>query len=248
MENNKVLALVDGKEITMDDYAIFMNSLAPEVRNYFSKESISREIVDELVGQKLLYIDAIKNNMDKEEDFLKVLEKSKETLLNSYALGKLLQSVDVTEDEIQKFYEDNKANLGEMESVNASHILVSDIEKAEKLYEKIKSGDNFEDLAKKYSTCPSSENGGNLGYFTRGQMVKEFDEKVFDMKVGEISEPIKTQFGYHIIKLNDKKESKEKTLEEVKEKIHLEVKRRKEQEVYREKLNSLRNKHKIEYK
>lgn len=248
MDSNKIVAIVNGIEITGEDYNIFMSALAPEVRNYFANMPVSKEIIDELVGQKLLYLDAIENNMDKNEDFIKVMEKSKESLLQQYALGKLLKNVEVTEEEIQSFYEENKEVLKEKESVNASHILVEDLEKAEDLYKKIKDGENFEELAKEFSTCPSNAKGGNLGDFTRGQMVKEFDEKVFSMEVGEISEPIKTQFGYHIIKLNDKKESKEKSIDELKDRIHMEVRRKKEQELYRDKLNSLKERYNIEYK
>jgi len=83
---------------------------------------------------------------------------------------------------------------------NASHILVDKQSQALKILEELKAGGNFSDLAKKYSTCPSGKKGGDLGQFGRGQMVKEFEQATFAMKVGEISQPVKTQFGYHIIK------------------------------------------------
>jgi len=82
----------------------------------------------------------------------------------------------------------------------ASHILVDKQSQALKILEELKAGGNFSDLAKKYSTCPSGKKGGDLGQFGRGQMVKEFEQATFAMKVGEISQPVKTQFGYHIIK------------------------------------------------
>jgi peptidyl-prolyl cis-trans isomerase C len=82
----------------------------------------------------------------------------------------------------------------------ASHILVDKQSQALKILEEIKAGGNFNELAKKYSTCPSGKKGGDLGQFGRGQMVKEFEQATFAMKVGEISQPVKTQFGYHIIK------------------------------------------------
>ena len=82
----------------------------------------------------------------------------------------------------------------------ASHILVEKQSQALKVLDELKAGGNFADLAKKYSTCPSGKRGGDLGQFGRGQMVKEFEQATFAMKVGEISQPVKTQFGYHIIK------------------------------------------------
>jgi len=92
-----------------------------------------------------------------------------------------------------------------MVKANASHILVKTEEEAKQIKEKLNLGKNFEDLAKQYSLCPSKKKGGNLGWFSHGQMVKEFEKATFDLKKGEISKPIKTQFGWHIIKLNDKK-------------------------------------------
>ena len=89
--------------------------------------------------------------------------------------------------------------------VRASHILVKKEDKAKWIYDQIKKGGDFEKLAKEYSDCPSKANGGDLGYFGKGQMVGEFETAAFSMKEGEISKPVKTQFGYHIIKVTGKK-------------------------------------------
>lgn len=88
--------------------------------------------------------------------------------------------------------------------VRASHILVKTKAEADQLEFYLSKGASFEALANRYSLCPSGRNGGDLNYFHRGQMVKPFEEKAFSMKKGEISEPIQTQFGWHIIKLTDK--------------------------------------------
>lgn len=90
-------------------------------------------------------------------------------------------------------------------SVKASHILVDTKEQADLIKSKIDGGESFEALAKKYSKCPSGEDGGNLGYFERGQMVKSFENAAFDLPVGKVSEPVKTQFGWHLIKVYDKR-------------------------------------------
>lgn len=89
--------------------------------------------------------------------------------------------------------------------VNASHILLKKQSEANAAYSDIKLGASFEDIAKARSLCPSRKKAGNLGWFGRGQMVKEFEQKAFSMQKGEISTPIRTQFGYHIIKVNDVK-------------------------------------------
>jgi len=90
--------------------------------------------------------------------------------------------------------------------VKASHLLVKTEEEALKLKEEINNGKDFAQAAMEVSLCPSGQNGGDLGYFTKGQMVKEFEDAAFSMEVGEVSNPIKTQFGYHLIYLTDKKD------------------------------------------
>ena len=90
--------------------------------------------------------------------------------------------------------------------VKASHLLVKTEEEALKLKEEIVAGKEFAKVAQEVSLCPSGQNGGDLGYFTKGQMVKEFEDACFSMEVGEVSAPIKTQFGYHLIHLTDKKD------------------------------------------
>ena len=88
--------------------------------------------------------------------------------------------------------------------VNAAHILVSSESKAKALKNRIENGESFGSVAKKYSACPSGEYGGNLGYFERGKMVKEFEDSAFSLPVGEISDPVRTDFGWHLIKVIDK--------------------------------------------
>ena len=89
--------------------------------------------------------------------------------------------------------------------VKASHILISSLDEANSVLTELKSGKKFEELAQKYSSCPSGKNGGDLGFFGKGQMVKEFEDASFSLNVGQVSGPIKTQFGYHLIKVTGKK-------------------------------------------
>lgn len=245
MDKDKILATVNGKEITGVDYNLFLDSLNPQIKQYFAGEDMNKEIINELIYQALLYEDAIAKGMDKDEEFLQVVEKTKESMLKNYALGKLLATVDVTEDEVKKFYEENKEAFKEKESANASHILVSEEDKAREIYKKVKDGEDFETLAKKNSTCPSKEKGGDLGTFTRGQMVKEFEDAVFENEVGTVTEPVKTQFGYHIIKINEKNEGRDLEFDEVKDKIFSQLKRQKEQDLYNKKIEELKEKYDV---
>ena len=89
--------------------------------------------------------------------------------------------------------------------VRASHILVKTENEASELLSQIKAGKDFAELAKAHSDCPSGQQGGDLGFFTRGRMVKEFEDAAFSMETGQVSEPVGTQFGFHLIKVTDKK-------------------------------------------
>lgn len=245
MDKDKVLAEVNGKKITGVDYNLFIDSLNPQLKQYFGGEELNKDVVNELVYQALLYEDAMEKGMDKEDEFIQVVEKTKESMLKTYALGKLLATAEVKDEDIKKFYEENKDAFKQAESADASHILVAEEDKAREIYEKIKNGGDFEELAREFSTCPSKEKGGDLGTFTRGQMVKEFEDAVFENEVGTITEPVKTQFGYHIIKVNKKNPARELTFDEVKDKIVEQVRRQKEKEIYNKKITELKDKYEV---
>lgn len=117
-----------------------------------------------------------------------------------------INKLEPSDAELKAIYEDKKAIF---DAVEASHILVEDEELAKEIKDKLDNGVDFAKLAEEFSTCPSKEKGGDLGYFTKGEMVKEFSDIAFNMEIGQISDPVKTKFGYHIIKLTGKKLSYE---------------------------------------
>jgi len=154
------------------------------------------------------------------------ISKLKDEVRRTLALSKYLDGR-VSDDEKKSYFEENK-NAFNGEKVKASHVLIdttklktdAELEKAKQkiveIKEEIDNGADFAEIARKYSTCPSAENGGDIGFFQRkGSLVEEFAEVAFTMEVGEISEPVKTQFGYHIIKVTDKEEGKDVSYEDV---------------------------------
>lgn len=245
MEENKVLATVNGKEITEQEVHTFINGLGPQVAMQFQSPDGIKKVVDELANQEVMYLDAIENKLDEEETFKAELEKVKEFVLKQYSINKLLSNISATEGEVSKFYEDNKEQFKMPESARASHILVEEEEKAKEIVDEINGGLSFEDAARKYSICPSKDNGGDLGEFTKGKMVPEFEEVAFSIEEGKLSEPVKTQFGYHIIKVQYKKEASTRTLEEVKDQISQQIVAMKQQEKYLNKTEELRNKYEV---
>ncbi len=147
-------------------------------------------------GEEKLQAALKENNLTEE----KMKEYTKTNLLMQQYQEKMMKEMEPTEKELKKYYDDHK---DEFKTAEASHILVKTKEEAEAIKKELDGGADFAKLAKEKSLdTGSAQNGGSLGQFTPGQMVKEFDEKVFSMKPGEISDPVKTQFGYHIIKLD----------------------------------------------
>lgn len=236
----KILATVAGKPITELDVQDFIRSMGPRGAQYDSPEG-RKAILEQLIGQKLFLLDAQKNLYEAEAAFKAELQRMKEQLLSGYAVEKALASVKVTDAEVEKFYEDNKDKLGGGETVSASHILVDSEEKANEIKARIESGEiEFGDAAREYSSCPSKAEGGSLGEFGHGQMVPEFDTACFEMQVGELRGPVKTQFGYHLIRLDAKNEAKTPALAEVRDRIYGKLMQDKQQAAYQSKINQLK--------
>lgn len=246
MNDTNLVAIVNGKEITRDHVVKFLNDIGPQMAMQFRSPEGIKKVIDELVNQELLYIDALEVKLDKDEEFEKILEDAKINLLKNYALNKVISEEEATEEEVLNFYNEYKDNFQKPESVVASHILVDNEVKANEIIEEIEKGLSFEEAAKKYSSCPSKESGGNLGEFSRGQMVPEFEEKAFSMEEGTISEPVKTQFGYHIIKLTNKNEASQSTLEEVRDELYNQIVLMKQQRKYMDKINHLKGKYEVQ--
>ncbi len=220
------IAVVNGDKISKDAYKEEMSFYGAMLA---SRQNLKNSIVQMMVQDKLIADDMKANKLevsDKEvnesflnsvkqfggqEQFDKMLddynmdvEKFKETVKKDLMYQKHKEWFEkehpVTEEEIKEYYENNKDQFAKRD---ASHILVADEKTAKEVKEKLDNGEDFAKLAKEYSTdTANAANGGNLGTFSKGQMVKEFEDAAFALKEGEISEPIKTQFGYHIIKLN----------------------------------------------
>lgn len=238
---NKVLATVGGIAITSADVDEFIASLGQRGQGYNTPDG-RQMVLEQLIDSKLLLLDARKNLMEGEAEFRAQLAKLKENLLINYAAEKAVSSVKVTDAEIETYYNENPDQFNQGATVNASHILVETEERAREIYAEIASGSiTFEEAAEKNSTCPSSARGGNLGDFGKGQMVPEFDTAVFSMEVGEVTaEPVKTQFGYHLIKLNSKTEEKVAELADVKEGIRSMLITEKQRTAFASKINQLK--------
>lgn len=255
-ETENILAEVNGEKITLNDFEEEISGVPASYRSIISTNK--RKFLDDIILQELLYQEAIKKGLEKDKDVIKNLERIKKKVLAQKLLEKeVIETTKISEDEVNKYYEEHKQDYKIPEQVNAAHILIkvkeganeqeekATFEKAEGLLKKIKEGADFSQLAKENSECPSSSKGGELGYFSKGQMIPEFEEVVFSLKVGEISGIVKTKFGYHIIKSLDKKESRQKELSEVKDEIEQELIKKKQKSNFENYTNDLKSKAKI---
>ena len=237
----KILATVGGASITEDEVTEFLMGLGQRGQAYNTPEGRAM-ILEQLIGNKLLLLDAKRNLFEAEPAFKEQLAKLKDNLLANYAAEKVISAVTVSDKEARDYYEANKEKLMEGETVNASHILVDTEEKALELLSKIKSGEiSIEDCAKENSSCPSGAQGGSLGDFGRGQMVPEFDTAVFSMEEGEVSaNPVKTQFGYHLIKLNAKNPESIMEFDTVHDELYNTLINEKRHSAYESRINQLK--------
>lgn len=247
MENN-ILAKVGDVNITQNDVEETMKRFPAERQSYIDSEIGRKQLLEQIISFELMYKHGKELGFDSDKEFVEHAKKMEKELLTQFTISKVLAEMSVTDEEVSLFYAENNDMFKEEESVRAKHILVDSLEKCTEIEKEIAAGLSFEDAAKKHSSCPSSQNGGDLGSFTRGKMVPEFEEAAFKLNVGEISGPVQTQFGYHIIKTEEKSEPKVKPLGEVKDSIKDNLLQEKQNKKYMELTEELKIKHNVEYK
>ncbi len=221
------------------------------------------ENLDELVDNE---ISNIKSEFETEEEYQQALQQNrmdeeklvsrlkKNILLDQY-VNNIQEEVTVSESEMKTYYKNNKSDFQQKEQVKVSHIIIlsgkngkydKPEEKINEIYKKVKNGESFSTLAKEYSEDGSAQNGGSLGYITRGTTVPSFEEKAFSTEIGEVSEPFKTKFGYHILKVEDKKEEKQLSFNEVKDEVEQILVEEKTKNKLDEKINELKQKYDVQ--
>jgi len=209
-----VVATVNGDEITLG-HMIALQQRLPEQYRQYPDNVLYDGIMEQLIQQLLL-----SQKVDAANDAVTKLRVENE--IRAFKAGQLLDEVStsaITEEKIQAIYDEQYAGQDGGVEWQASHILVGSENEAKALVVALNDGADFAELAKEKSTGPSGPRGGELGWFGPGMMVPEFENALTDMAVNDISAPVKTQFGWHVIKLNDTRETPAPTLDEVREEI-----------------------------
>lgn len=246
--SEKILAVSAGHEITEQEVKDLIANYPPEQQIYLSSPQAKDELLEQLIGFHLFSKMAEENKIKESREYKETLAKMENELASHMAATSVIDKVTLTEEEAKAYFDANPNQFISEKQVRAKHILVEKEVQAKEILSEIKAGKSFEDAAKEYSTCPSKEKGGDLGYFKKGQMVPEFEKAAFEGAVGEITGPIKTQFGYHLILVEDKKEEQAVSFEDIRENLMEKLLNQKKQAVYLDKVKELEAKYGVERK
>ena len=196
----KIIAVVAGREIKESDFEKFLQNVPREQQAYLSNPQFRQQCLDQFVALHMFAELGGEMKLEETEEYQEMVENAKSDILAQMTMREVMKDAVVTEEDVKNYYEEHKQQFTKGETVRAKHILTDSKEKCDAILAAIQSGEtSFEDAAKEKSTCPSGAKGGDLGEFGKGQMVKEFDEAVFTAEVGKIIGPVKTDFGYHLI-------------------------------------------------
>jgi peptidyl-prolyl cis-trans isomerase C len=215
------LASVGDNKITVAEFEKFISSYPEDRRKFLAENPRNKEaLLIRMVHVKVLSNVARQRGLDKDERIRQQIDYNAEEILAQELLRQVAADINITEDELRSYYKVNEKSFSVPETVKARHILVGTQEnvsaadeetarkKAEGILKRVRSGEDFARLAEEFSDDPDSKKkGGDLGFFGRGSMVKPFEDAAFSMKPGDVSGIIRTNFGFHIIKVEEKKEA-----------------------------------------
>ncbi|MFC1807907.1 peptidylprolyl isomerase [Candidatus Omnitrophota bacterium] len=239
-----VVATVNSKPITMAMVDERIDKLPKYYQSFASQHK--KEVVDEIVIEELLYAEAKRRKLHKDPDVKQLIDDTvRKIIVSKIVEDETKKSAPVSDDDVKVYFQDNKDKYMVQEMVRASHILTSTEDEARKAQEELNQGVDFAEVAKKYSKDLTRERGGDLGFFKKDQMIPEFEKVCFALGIGETSDIVKTRFGYHIIKLTDRKPSSYRDFKDVKEGIRSSLDRERQRDKLEEFANGLKKKAKI---
>ncbi len=230
--------------ISEQDLDAFIAGLSQEQQMYASIPEFREQVKDHLIDITLFALYAKELGLDEKDTYKAAMMNAERDIAGQMAMGELLEGITVSEEEAKSYFDAAPERFAKGPSASAKHILVDSEERAAEIKAEIESGaKTFEEAALEYSSCPSSSRGGSLGTFGRGQMVAEFDEVVFTKELNQIHGPVKTQFGYHLIWIDERTDGVAPDFDSVKEQVRSTLVRQKQQAVYSAKVNELKAKY-----
>lgn len=241
---DKTLATVANKSISVNDFKQKFSKLPSHYRAVAEKNK--KSLLDDMIVESLFLEDAVRKGFDRDREVRDLLEEAKKKIIVAkFVKAEVDDNVKVPEDEIRKYYDEHKDEFKMPEMWRASHILVASEGEARNILTELSKGRSFEELAREKSIDATSSRGGDVGYFRKGQVVPEFEDTCANLKVGALSGIVHTQFGYHIIKLTDKKSEALEPYEDARPKIENDLRLKKRNELFDKLVVSLKEKYRV---
>jgi peptidyl-prolyl cis-trans isomerase C len=215
---NPILAKVNGAEIRQSDFNLAEEELGPSLAQ-MDPTTKKKKVLSFLINMKIVAESADGKKLENDEDFNEDLKKRLVFMRSRLVMNRLLATqgkAAATDEAIKKAYEEGSRKISGEQEVHARHILVATEDEAKAVEDELKKGADFAELAKMKSKDPTASNGGDLGFFTRDKMVPEFSTAAFALEPGNISDPVKSKFGWHIIKVEEKRNREAPDFDKVK--------------------------------
>ncbi len=247
-DNSKVLATIDSEKVTLDDFNKELDKIPVNMKMLVASESGKKNFLDRLVVRKLLLKEAKKEKIDSEKEFQDRLADIKDQLLiESLLKKKIITEAQVTDEDMKKYYEEHKEEFKRPREINTRHILVKTESEAKQIQARLVKGEDFVELAKTYSIDPNAKaSGGEIGFQPQGSLVPDYEKAAFNLKkAGDISGIVKTQFGYHIIRLEAVRPAAYVPFEEVKDSIKNAIVQARQGEMLEKYIESLKKASKV---
>jgi len=243
-KDNKVLVTFGNNSITNGAFKKRISKLPPYYQDIVNKNK--KRFLEEMIAEDLFYEEAVRKGYLQDREVAEVIKEAKKKIL----VARLIQTevernASVTEDEIRKYYDEHKEDFKTPEMWRASHILVADEKEAKDILDELAKGASFEELARIRSIDATASRGGDIGYFRRGQLVPEFEKEAIALNPGQTSGVVNTQFGYHIIKLTDKRESSVEPYEKSRRPIEDILMKKKRGELFDQLVEKLKKKYDV---
>jgi len=243
--DDKILARAGNEYISLSDFKARIARMPSYYQNVVEKNK--KRYLDEMIAEKLFYDEALRSGVHKDREVVDVInEAKKKIIIAKFIKTEVEDKAQVSEADMVKFYEEHKGDYKAPDMWRASHILVATDTEARAILDALAKGASFEELARQKSTDATSSRGGDIGYFRLGQLVPDFEKACIKLNVGQTSDVVHTQFGYHIIKLTEKKEPGAETFDKARPAIEAELKKAKRRVLFDELLMRLKGKYGVE--
>jgi peptidyl-prolyl cis-trans isomerase C len=224
------VAVVGGEKIMDTDIEALLNEIPEQARQRYASVEGKRELVQSLAEIKMLSLEAKKQGIDRSPDVKRKIDFMGEQMLARELAENTVDKITISDEELSGYYHDNREQFSTGPRVKLRHILLDSESEAQAVLARLKKGEDFSALAREKSRCPSSQQGGELGWATKGMMVPEFEDAAFALKKGQMSEVVKSSYGYHVIMCDDVEAARQLDLEEVRDTIRQQLKSEKSEE------------------